>query len=120
MKLLVFLVTLSVAYPKECSIQECSLNQLYMPEDLCPMHFYSDWFIKVGNRRQGKLIPLCQGDNPDRREVINYAMFANFTQSCSPFTISCQPVPLGQLILRCSYYADFIDFHDIRIVIDVL
>nr|UFP05060.1 hypothetical protein ORF8 [Severe acute respiratory syndrome-related coronavirus] len=40
MKLLVFLVTLSVAYPKECSIRECFLNQLYMPEDLCPMHLF--------------------------------------------------------------------------------
>ncbi|ADE34773.1 hypothetical protein [Bat SARS coronavirus HKU3-8] len=51
MKLLIVFGLLTSVYciHKECSIQECCENQPYQIEDPCPIHYYSDWFIKIGS-----------------------------------------------------------------------
>nr|WKR38550.1 ORF8 protein [Rhinolophus thomasi bat coronavirus] len=109
MKLLIVLTLLTAVYciHKECNIQECCENQP------------SEWFIRIGNRKSARLVQLCAGDY-DKRIPIHYEMFGNYTISCQPFEINCQAPPVGVLIVRCSYYEDFIEYHDVRVVLDFL
>nr|WMT59469.1 ORF8 protein [Horseshoe bat sarbecovirus] len=121
MKLLIVLTLFIAVYGihNECNIQECCENQPYVIEDPCPIHYYSEWFIRIGNRKSARLVQLCAGDY-DKKIPIHYEMFGNYTISCQPFEINCQAPPVGVLIVRCSYYEDFIEYHDVRVVLDVL
>lgn len=44
----------------------------------------------------------------------------NYTVSCLPFTINCQEPKLGSLVVRCSFYEDFLEYHDVRVVLDFI
>lgn len=39
---------------------------------------------------------------------------------CLPFTINCQEPKLGSLVVRCSFYEDFLEYHDVRVVLDFI
>nr|QIG55952.1 ORF8 protein [Pangolin coronavirus] len=105
MKFLVFLgiLTTVTAFHQECSLQSCAQHQPYVVDDPCPIHFYSRWFIRVGARKSAPLIDI-----------------GNYTVSCSPFTINCQEPKLGSLVVRCSFYEDFLEYHDVRVVLDFI
>ncbi|ADE34775.1 hypothetical protein [Bat SARS coronavirus HKU3-8] len=47
-------------------------------------------------------------------------MFGNYTISCEPLEINCQAPPVGSLIVRCSYDYDFVEHHDVRVVLDFI
>nr|WMT59294.1 ORF8 protein [Horseshoe bat sarbecovirus] len=121
MKLFIVLGLLTSVYcmHKECSIQECCENQPFQLEDPCPIHYYSDWFVKIGPRKSARLVQLCAGEY-GHRVPIHYEMFGNYTISCEPLEINCQNPPVGSLIVRCSYDVDFMEYHDVRVVLDFI
>lgn len=51
---------------------------------------------------------------------IQYIDIGNYTVSCLPFTINCQEPKLGSLVVRCSFYEDFLEYHDVRVVLDFI
>nr|UHM79048.1 ORF8 protein [Severe acute respiratory syndrome coronavirus 2] len=118
MKFLVFLgiITTVAAFHQECSLQSCTQHQPYLVDDPCPIHFYSKWYIRVGARKSAPLIELCV-DEAGFKSPIQYIDIGNYTVSCLPFTINCQEPKLGSLVVRCSFYEDFLEYHDVRVVL---
>lgn len=55
-----------------------------------------------------------------RLAPIQYIDIGNYTVSCLPFTINCQEPKLGSLVVRCSFYEDFLEYHDVRVVLDFI
>lgn len=49
-------------------------------------------------------------------------------QSCTqhqPYVVddpcpNCQEPKLGSLVVRCSFYEDFLEYHDVRVVLDFI
>ncbi|QWN56239.1 ORF8 [Betacoronavirus sp. RsYN09] len=121
MKLLIVFGLLTIVYGmhKECTIQECCENQPYILDDPCPIHYYSDWYLKIGPRKSARLLQLCAGEYGTRLPV-QYEKLGNYTINCEPFEINCQTPPVGSLIVRCSYDYDFIEYHDVRVVLDFI
>nr|QSG75501.1 ORF8 protein [Severe acute respiratory syndrome coronavirus 2]UJK27742.1 ORF8 protein [Severe acute respiratory syndrome coronavirus 2]UZJ97386.1 ORF8 protein [Severe acute respiratory syndrome coronavirus 2]UZP99813.1 ORF8 protein [Severe acute respiratory syndrome coronavirus 2]WAN01269.1 ORF8 protein [Severe acute respiratory syndrome coronavirus 2] len=121
MKFLVFLgiITTVAAFHQECSLQSCTQHQPYVVDDRCPIHFYSKWYIRVGARKSAPLIELCV-DEAGSKSPIQYIDIGNYTVSCLPFTINCQEPKLGSLVVRCSFYEDFLEYHDVRVVLDFI
>nr|UFR12813.1 ORF8 protein [Severe acute respiratory syndrome coronavirus 2]UPM18968.1 ORF8 protein [Severe acute respiratory syndrome coronavirus 2]WPV89502.1 ORF8 protein [Severe acute respiratory syndrome coronavirus 2]WPV89537.1 ORF8 protein [Severe acute respiratory syndrome coronavirus 2] len=117
MKFLVFLgiITTVAAFHQECSLQSCTQHQPYVVDDPCPIHFYSKWYIRVGARKSAPLIELCV-DEAGSKSPIQYIDIGNYTVSCLPFTINCQEPKLGSLVVR-SFYEDFLEYHDVRVVL---
>lgn len=54
------------------------------------------------------------------KSPIQYIDIGNYTVSCLPFTINCQEPKLGSLVVRCSFYEDFLEYHDVRVVLDFI
>lgn len=75
--------------------------------------------VRVGAIKSAPLIELCV-DEAGSKSPIQCIDIGNYTVSCLPFTINCQEPKLGSLVVRCSFYEDFLEYHDVRVVLDFI